>query len=129
RVASSQRRRRGATAPTVPPAAARNLRSSGADMRVLHIVAPGEIGGLERVVQLLTRAQASAGQETHVALVLEPGSAGHALVANLADGGVTPHPIAIPGRAYFRERRLILELTRRLHPDVVHTHGYRPDVV
>src|SRR5207237_8630532 len=67
--------------------------------------------------------------ETHVARVLEPCSAGYALVANLADVGVTPHPIAIPGRAYFRERRLILELTRRLHPVVVHTHGYRPDVV
>src|SRR2546421_7209369 len=98
-------------------------------MRVLHIVAPGESGGVERVIQRLTRAQASAGQEAHVALVLEPASAGHALVAALAEGGVTPHPIAIPGRAYFRERRLILELTRRLHPDVVHTHGYRPDVV
>jgi len=99
-------------------------------MRVLHIVAPGEIGGLERVVQLLAHGQARDGADVHVALVLEPGSSNHALVASLAaDDGITPHPIAVPGRAYLRERTAILDLTRRVRPDVVHTHGCRPDVV
>ena len=98
-------------------------------MRVLHIVAPGEIGGLERVVELLTRGQVSAGTEVHAALVLDPASPNHPLVALLADGGVIPHSIAISGRAYLRERGAILELARRLRPHVVHTHGYRPDVI
>src|SRR6266566_247913 len=98
-------------------------------MRVLHIIAPGEIGGLERVVQLLAHGQARDGADVHVAVVLEPGSSDHALVASLAAGGITPHPIAVPGRAYLRERTAILDLARRIHPDVVHTHGYRPDVV
>src|SRR6266566_3734755 len=98
-------------------------------MRLLHIIAPGEIGGLERVVQLLAHGQARDGADVHVAVVLEPGSSDHALVASLAAGGITPHPIAVPGRAYLRERTAILDLARRIHPDVVHTHGYRPDVV
>lgn len=98
-------------------------------MRVLHIVAPGEIGGLERVVQLLAHGQARDGADVHVALVLEPGSANHALLTSLKADGVTPHPIAVSSRAYWRERAALLELARRIRPDVVHTHGCRPDVV
>ncbi|HEV8265270.1 MAG TPA: glycosyltransferase [Gemmatimonadales bacterium] len=98
-------------------------------MLLLHVVAPGEIGGLERVVQLLAQGQACAGEQVHVAVVLDRGSADHPLVASLAAGGVTPHPIVVPPRAYWRERAAIVELGRGLRPDVVHTHGYRPDVV
>src|SRR5437879_12795654 len=32
-------------------------------------------------------------------------------------------------RAYWRERRAVAALCRRIRPDVIHTHGYRPDVV
>jgi len=71
-------------------------------MRVLHIVAPGEIGGLERVVQLLAHGQARDGADVHVALVVEPGSANHALLTSLTAGGVTTHPIAVSSRAYWR---------------------------
>jgi len=101
----------------------------GYGMLVLHVVAPGEIGGLERVVQLLAQGQACAGEQVHVALVLDRASADHALVASLASDRVTPHPIVVPGRAYWRERGAIRELSRRLRPGIVHTHGYRPDIV
>ena len=40
-------------------------------MLVLHIVAPSEVGGLERVVQLLAQGQARSGGEIHVAGVEE----------------------------------------------------------
>src|SRR5437879_3131737 len=32
-------------------------------------------------------------------------------------------------RAYWRERRAVAALCRRIRPDVIHTHGVRPDVV
>ena len=96
-------------------------------MVVLHVVVPGEIGGLERVVQLLAQGQARAGLDVHVALILD--RADHPFAASLAAGGVTPHPIVLAGRAYRRERAAIAELCRELNPDVVHTHGARPDVV
>jgi len=98
-------------------------------MRVLHIVAPGEVGGLERVVQLLAQGQARAGANVHVAVVLDGASGDHGLVDFFAATGVTPHPIVIPPRTYWRERAAILDLGRRLRPDVVQTHGCRPDVV
>jgi glycosyltransferase involved in cell wall biosynthesis len=98
-------------------------------MRVLHVIAPGDVGGLERVVQLLARGQARTGEEVHVAAVLDRAHANHPLLDALAAGGVTPHSIVLSGRGYWRERAAMLELGRRLRPGVVHTHGYRPDVV
>jgi glycosyltransferase involved in cell wall biosynthesis len=98
-------------------------------MRVLHVVAPSDVGGLERVVQLLALGQARTGTEVHVAAMLDAAHAAHPLVAALTAGGVTTHPIVLPGRRYWRERQAMLELGRRLRPAVVHTHGYRPDVL
>jgi glycosyltransferase involved in cell wall biosynthesis len=96
---------------------------------VLHVVAPGPIGGLERVVQLLTHQQARAGEEVHVAAVLDRATPDNPLLADLEAGGVTVHPIVLPGRAYWRERVAIRDLAGRLRPAIVHTHGYRPDIV
>lgn len=98
-------------------------------MLILHVIAPGEVGGLERVVLLLAEGQAHAGDDVHVAAVLDPANARHPLLDALAAGGVSTHPIVIPARGYWRERIATLELGRRLRPDVVHTHGYRPDIV
>jgi glycosyltransferase involved in cell wall biosynthesis len=37
--------------------------------------------------------------------------------------------VAIPSRAYLRERAAVAHLCRQVRPDVVHSHGYRPDVL
>jgi glycosyltransferase involved in cell wall biosynthesis len=98
-------------------------------MRVLHVAAPGDAGGLERVVQLLAQGQAGRGQDVHLAAIVDEGNSTHPLLGQVGSTGVTTHSIALPGRAYWRERATIGELCRRLSPAVVHTHGYRPDVV
>src|SRR2546428_2946716 len=98
-------------------------------MLVLHVLAPPKVGGLQRVVQLLAQGQARSGNEVHVVAVLDQANADHPLLDALAAGGVTTHPIVLPRRGYWRERAAMLELCRRLRPVVVHTHGYRPDVV
>jgi glycosyltransferase involved in cell wall biosynthesis len=98
-------------------------------MRVVHVVAPGVIGGLERVVQLLAQGQARAGFDVHVTGIVNPACPDHPLLETLAANGVTTHPIGLSGRAYRQERAATRELYRRLAPDLVHTHGYRPDVV
>ena len=97
-------------------------------MLILHVVAPAEIGGLERVVAMLAPGQARAGHAVHVAAVVEASCVDPPLLSTLVDG-VTTHAIALPARAYGRERAAVKELCRRLRPDIVHTHGYRPDVV
>jgi glycosyltransferase involved in cell wall biosynthesis len=97
-------------------------------MRVLHVLAPGEVGGLERVVQMLTTGLGARGHDMHVAAVVDR-SYEHPLFGALRAGGVGVHPIAVPPRAYRLERAGIESLCRQIAPDVVHTHGYRADVV
>jgi glycosyltransferase involved in cell wall biosynthesis len=53
----------------------------------------------------------------------------HPLASDLGGSGVQVHPIELGGRAYLAERAAVDRLCREVRPDVVHTHGYRPDVV
>lgn len=96
---------------------------------MLHVVAPAACGGLERVVQLLATGLAGSGQEAHVACVSPDAEGVEPFVAPLTASGIPTHPIVVGGRAYARERAAIRALCQRLRPDVVHTHGYRPDVL
>lgn len=101
-------------------------------MVILHVVAPCDVGGLERVVQGLAGEQVRAGHDVHVAAILT-GQTGqesdHPFLPPLVRSGATVH-VATPGpRGYQRERRTVAELCRELRPAVVHTHGYRPDVL
>jgi glycosyltransferase involved in cell wall biosynthesis len=96
---------------------------------ILHVLAPAAYGGLERVVGALAAGHAEAGHEVHAALVLDPEVTRHPIGDALARGGVTVHELRPPPRGYRQERRALADLCRSLRPDVVHTHGYRADVV
>jgi glycosyltransferase involved in cell wall biosynthesis len=98
-------------------------------LSVLHVVAPAPIGGLESVVTMLVREQRRRGHEVRVLAVLDEGATGHPLCDAVADAGAIAVPVAIPGRAYARERGAVAALCRAHAVDVVHTHGFRPDVV
>lgn len=98
-------------------------------LTVVHIVAPAPFGGLERVVRTLAAGQIEAGHRVHVLAVLSPDPAEHPFVASLRGAGVPVEALEVPGRAYLAERRRIADFCRRVGADVVHTHGYRPDVV
>lgn len=100
-------------------------------MRVLQILNPSPVGGLERVVQSLAMAQHDAGDEVHVATVLDVstnGAAG-AFITRLEQAGITVHRVHVGGRGYLAERHQVAALCRDLKPDVAHTHGYRSDVI
>lgn len=98
-------------------------------MVILHVVAPCDVGGLERVVQGLACEQARAGHDVHVAAVLTGREPEHPFLPPLARCGATVHVVTPGPRGYRRERRAVAELCRVLGPAVVHTHGYRPDVL
>jgi hypothetical protein len=51
------------------------------------------------------------------------------MFAPLRAAGATVHPLLIPPCVYRVERTAIESLSRQISPDVVHTHGYRADVV
>ncbi len=97
--------------------------------KILQIVAPGEVGGLESVVLALAAGQTHRGHKVIVAVVSEPRDGEHPFVGALTAAGVTTVPLVLSSRAYLKERALIRELCDREKPDVVHTHGYRPDIL
>lgn len=97
-------------------------------LSILHAIAPGGVGGAERVVHALATGQRQAGHDVRVVAVLGNG-AGPAFLAPLDRAGVETISLRIAPRAYGRERSEFHELCRRIRPDVVHTHGYHVDVV
>lgn len=96
--------------------------------RVLHVLAPMRDGGLERVVTMMSVGQRA--NSVRVAAVVEPSMADHhPFVVQLEALGVPVTRIVVGARSYVREYRMLSALVRRLQPGVVHTHGYRADVI
>jgi glycosyltransferase involved in cell wall biosynthesis len=108
------------------------MKPTGPDrpLKVLHVVAPGPVGGLERVVQTLVPGQLGDGMEVHVAVILDLDRVnGSHFLDTINEAGPHVHAWPLPPRAYGRERMNLTDLCRSVRPDVVHTHGYRADVV
>jgi glycosyltransferase involved in cell wall biosynthesis len=99
-----------------------------AHARVLHLLAPTREGGLEQVVTMMAAGQK--GQGVHVAAVLPPRDADdHPFVRRLEALGVPVTRIIVGDRSYVREYRALNTLVERLKPQVLHTHGYRADLI
>lgn len=98
-------------------------------MRILHLLAPAEVGGLETVVADLARGQAGLGMTVMVATLIGDSGRLGPWAARLEGGGVGVSSLVVGGRNYLAERRLVRRMLERWGPEVVHTHGYRPDVV
>ncbi len=100
-----------------------------APLSILHILAPGQVGGLESVVALLASGQARAGHAVRVAAIVTPESSAEQWLTSLRATGVHTAAILAPGRSYATERAAVRDLCRAKPTSVVHTHGYRPDVI
>lgn len=95
--------------------------------RIVHVLAPAPFGGLESVVRLLAAGQSRRGHDVTVVCSVE--AADHPLTVALRADGLTVHEIVVGGRQYSRERREFAALMSRVRPHVVHSHGYRPDIL
>lgn len=98
-------------------------------LKVLHVIAPAAVGGLERVVCTLARAQRDAMVDVRVAAIVEPNVCDHPVVAELRQSRIAVDAVAVPPRSYLLERREIAAICTRWKPDVLHTHGYRTDLI
>jgi glycosyltransferase involved in cell wall biosynthesis len=98
-------------------------------LTIMHLLAPASVGGLETVVVTLAGSQSRAGHRVVVAPTLSALDDGSNFIASLAGTTVQVEPVIVSGRGYLRERRLIAEMCRREQVDVVHTHGYRSDII
>lgn len=99
------------------------------DIGVLHVCAPAEYGGLEQVVRTLASQQKSSGHRVRVLAFVDSNYALHPAVEALVQSGVTVSIERLGGRAYLAERRAVARACAGFAPNVVHTHGYRTDVV
>ena len=97
-------------------------------LRVLHVLAPGREGGLERVVAMLSEGQRQRG--VHVAAVLSPREAAdHPFIARLEALDIPVTPVVVGARSYGREYRSLVTLVSCLRPGVIHTHGFHADLI
>lgn len=61
--------------------------------------------------------------------VVEPGSTEHPFLEALARDGIESAVVRVDAKSYVREWRSLRALMLGAQPDVVHTHGYRSDVI
>lgn len=87
------------------------------------------MGGAERVVQLMAVSQQGAGDDVTVAVLLDRQTSGDAFCGPMEAAGVRIHRWQVPARRYDLDHAHVTELCARLRPEVVHSHGYRADVV
>lgn len=98
-------------------------------MRVAHVLAAAAYGGLESVVAALTRAQSANGHAVLLVVVLDLGAELPFWTAALAEAGVEVSTVSVRPRRYALERRTVLSLLAAHRVEIVHTHGFRADVV
>ena len=104
-------------------------RASCGALSILHIVAPAQAGGLEEVVVALAAGLAARGHTVRVLALLDREGSRDPITRRLPGAGVEVVPTVLLGRAYARERAAVARACAVFRPDVVHTHGYRPDVL
>jgi glycosyltransferase involved in cell wall biosynthesis len=101
----------------------------GKPLRIIHVLAPAPFGGLESVVQSLAIEQKEQGHEIVVAALMETGAAEPVMLERLRSANIDVVVVAAPSRSYLTQRRAILELCESRDAQVLHTHGYLPDVI
>ena len=98
-------------------------------MVILHVAAPAWVGGLESVLYALAAGHRRADHQVCVISVVAPAEAEHPLHEALRRADVDVVPVVAGTGRYTRERAAVgAECTAR-GVEIVHTHGYRPDVV
>lgn len=100
-----------------------------APLTVLHVVSPAPVGGLEGVVATLADEHTGAGCRVAVLAVLSGDETAEPFLDALSEAGAEVEVARIRRRGYLTERKRVRRVCERLDPHVVHTHGYRPDVV
>jgi len=98
-------------------------------LSILHVYAPSEAGGLDRVVEGLSVGQRRLGHDVAVRAIHLGAKHEVPAIARMRAAGVSVHETVVRGRAYAEEWRSMVRLCREIRPHVVHTHGARCDVV
>jgi glycosyltransferase involved in cell wall biosynthesis len=96
---------------------------------VCHLTSPGAIGGLETVVHRLAVQQQGLGYAVRVIAVVDPTTEDTPFLAALRDAEIRTDVLRIGSRAYLSELRQVRATLTRDPVEIVHTHGYRSDLL
>jgi len=99
------------------------------DLSILHIAAPGAIGGLERVLCDLAIGHHRRGHNVHVAALIGGDGDYGPVLDPLREAGVPTHVLSTRPYSVLRERSFIRSICETHNIRIAHTHGYRPDIV
>jgi glycosyltransferase involved in cell wall biosynthesis len=98
-------------------------------MRILHLLHSEGIYGAERILLYLAREQQRSGLEPLLGSIRDPGTAQTPFEALAASWGLPVVQIRIAPRPTPGVVRSLLGTVRKLAPDVLHSHGYKPDIM
>ena len=96
---------------------------------IVQLCVPAHVGGLETVVMGLSRGLAERGHDVTLVAVVRHASEAASLFGPLEGSPVRSIAVEVPKRAYLREIRSVASILDAHRPDVLHTHGYRADLL
>src|SRR4249920_2453548 len=99
----------------------------GGNVRMLHAIAPGPVGGAESAVLGLTAGLAEGGVEVVLAVLADASSG--PFIERARTEGRNVVVIDAPGRNYLLDWSELRRTMRALDLHVMHTHGYRADMM
>jgi glycosyltransferase involved in cell wall biosynthesis len=98
-------------------------------MRILHLIHSEGIYGAELILLYLAREQQQRGDAPLIGSIRDPGTAQTAFEALAHSWGLSVVPIRIAPRPTPGVVRALLAAIRDLAPDVLHSHGYKANIL
>src|SRR6266446_10012047 len=98
-------------------------------MRILHLIHSEGVYGAELILLYLAREQQQRGHEPFVGSIRDPGTHQTPFEAVARSWGLRVVPIRIAPRPTPRVVRSLLRTVRDVAPDVLHSHGYKPNIL
>jgi glycosyltransferase involved in cell wall biosynthesis len=98
-------------------------------MRILHLIDSGGVYGAERVLLYLAREQQRQGHHPVVGSIARPGARQPQIEVLAAAWGIPVQPIRIARRPSPAVIRTLLGTIAALQADVVHSHGYKANIL
>jgi glycosyltransferase involved in cell wall biosynthesis len=98
-------------------------------MRIAHVIDSGGLYGAERVVLALASAQQQLGHAAAIVSLGMPGEGEKAIERVAREQGLTVHTVRMMAGPSLAGIRRILRCAEAERADVVHAHGYKPDIL
>jgi glycosyltransferase involved in cell wall biosynthesis len=103
--------------------------SSRDRMRIFHLIHSEGVYGAEFILLYLAREQRLRGHEPLVGSIRDPGTNQTPFESLAQSWGLTVVPIRIAPRPTLGVVRSLLRTVREVAPDVLHSHGYKPNIL